>query len=206
MAPERAETYVALGMAHLSNEERTLAAGRFEKAISINPNSFEAQHNFARTHYHQGNSAEAIRHFEKSAAIEPLDFESYALAAPLYMALGEEEQAIETYKKALARIKKFIASSPDNQRAYQLGAIALLKLGETEKATQWAEQALELGKNDPATLYNIACFYSLVGEIDKSIECLSESITSRSWIENDPELDAIRKHPRYQEIIEKLSH
>ena len=206
LAPERAETYVALGMAHLANKENDLAAGRFDKAISINANLFEAQHNFARAHYHQGNLKEAIMHFERAAEIEPSDFESYAIAAPLYTALGQYENALSTYRKAFERIIKYIENFPDNQRAFQFGAIALLKLDEKEKAYEWAEQALALNKDEPATLYNIACFYAQAGDIEKSLDCLSNSITSLSWIENDPELDPVRNHPHYQEIISNLKN
>lgn len=205
LAPERAETYVALGMAHLANKENDLAAGRFEKAISINANLFEAQHNFARTHYHQGNLKEAIMHFEKAAEIEPSDFESYAIAAPLYTSLNQHENALRTYRKAFERILKYIENFPDNKRAYQFGAIALLKLDERDKAYEWAAQALALNMDEPATRYNIACFYAQAGDIEKSLDCLSNSITSINWIENDPELDPIRHHPRYKEIIAQLS-
>lgn len=205
LAPERAETYVALGMTHLAHKEHILAAGRFEKAISINSNLFEAQHNYARVHYHQGNLKEAIMHFEKAAEIEKSDFESYAIAAPLYTALGQNENALNTYRKAFDRISKYIEHYPENQRAFQFGAIALLKLDERKKAYEWAEQALDMNKDEPATLYNTACFYAQAGEIEKSLDCLSNSITSLSWIENDPELEPIREHPRYKEIIAKLS-
>ena len=206
LASDRAETYVALGMAHLANKEHDLAAGRFEKAISLNPNLFEAQHNYARVHYHQGNLKEALLHFEKAAEIEPSDFESYAIAAPLYSALGQHENATNTYRKAFERITKYTETFPDNQRAYQFGAIALLKLDQREQAFAWAEQALALNMDEPATRYNIACFYAQAGDIEKSLDCLSNSITSINWIENDPELDPVRHHPRYKEIIAQLSH
>ena len=144
-------------------------------------------------------------HFEKAAEIEKSDFESYAIAAPLYTALGQNENALSTYRKAFDRISKYIEHYPENQRAFQFGAIALLKLDERKKAYEWAEQALDMNKDEPATLYNTACFYAQAGEIEKSLDCLSNSITSLSWIENDPELDPIREHPRYKEIIAKLS-
>ncbi|MBT8141561.1 MAG: tetratricopeptide repeat protein [Gammaproteobacteria bacterium] len=204
LAPDRAETYVALGMAHLAKEEYALAAGRFEKAIAINPSLYEAYHNYARTHYHQGNLKEAIRYFEKAAEVEPGDYESYSLAAPLYTALDDQSAALETYQKAYARVAAHIKDYPENQRAYQLGAICLLKLGEHAKANQWAEQAVNLAPNDPATRYNTACFYSLAGDLDKAFKYLKDSISSRSWIENDPELDVLREDPRYTEIIDSL--
>lgn len=205
LAPERGETYVALGMAHLAQTEYGMAAARFEKAIALDPSLFQAYHNYARTHYHQGNFEEAIKYFEKAAAVDVNDFESYALCAPLYHGLGKKDDALNTYRLAVERVEKYIKDYPENQRAYQLGAIALLQLGNLEKANSWAEQALSLGPHDPATRYNLACFYAQAGNLDKAFECLDGSITSKSWIENDPELDPLRKDPRYAMAMEKLA-
>jgi adenylate cyclase len=85
-----------------------------------------------------------------------------------------------------------------------LATSALDVLGETERAKEWAVRALSLSPNDDSTRYNVACFYSLIGEIDKSLDLLENSITSRSWIENDSELDNIRDHPRYKAIIQAM--
>jgi len=205
LAPQRGETYVALGMAHLSNKEFALAAERFEKAIELDSDLFAAYHNYARTHYHQGNFKQAIFYFEKAADVDPTDFESYSLAAPLYTALGNESGAKRAYQLGITRIEKYIKEHPDNQRSYQLGAIALLKLGKLEKANDWAKQALSIAPDDPATLYNIACFYAQAGKLDQALDCLEHSITSRSWIENDPELEPLRSSPRYHKILSSLS-
>jgi adenylate cyclase len=205
LAPDRGDTYVALGMAHLAGQEYSLATSRLEKAIMLDPKSYEAHHNLARTYYHQGKFEQAIRYFEKSAKLDPADFDSYPLCAPLYMALGDEQGAQVAYSRALERIQRYLDYYPDNQRAYQLGAICLLRLGEQSKAHQWAEQALSLAPEDPATLYNLACFYAQAGDKDKAFDCLANSISSRSWIEQDPELAPLRTDPRYQEILNKLS-
>ena len=204
LAPNRGETYVALGMAHLVQQEYTMAGARFEKAISLDPTLFEAYHNYARTHYHQGNLKEAIRYFNKAAEVDPDDFESYALSAPLHTASGDHAKAIETYQLGIERIEKYVNDYPENQRAFQLGALCYLQLGEMTKAFSWAEQALALGADDPATRYNLACFYAQAGDIDKSFECLEGSITSSSWIENDPELEPLRDDSHYADIISKL--
>jgi adenylate cyclase len=50
----------------------------------------------------------------------------------------------------------------------------------------------------------VACFYATIGETEKSLDLLENSITSRSWIENDSELDSLRDHPRYKALIESM--
>ena len=39
------------------------------------------------------------------------------------------------------------------------------------------------------------------GDADKAFECLEGSITSKSWIENDADLDSLREDPRYRRLL-----
>jgi adenylate cyclase len=77
-------------------------------------------------------------------------------------------------------------------------------LGQADKALEWTEHALALNPKDQATRYNAACFFAKVGEIDKALDCLENSVMSRSWIENDPDLNALRDQPRYQALLDSL--
>ncbi|HMB59171.1 MAG TPA: tetratricopeptide repeat protein, partial [Xanthomonadales bacterium] len=79
-------------------------------------------------------------------------------------------------------------------------------LGQLDLAKQWAEQALKLSPDDPPTRYNMACFYARMGETEKALDLLEGSIRSRSWIENDPDMDSLRDSPRYKAIIQSLSN
>ena len=79
-----------------------------------------------------------------------------------------------------------------------------MALGQTARARDWAETALALSPDDTSTRYNVACFYATIGETEKSLDLLENSISSRSWIENDPHVDSLRDHPRYKAVIESL--
>ena len=63
---------------------------------------------------------------------------------------------------------------------------------------------LALKPKDPATRYNATCFYAKNGEIEKALDCLENSVTSRTWIENDPDLNALRDDQRYKALVESL--
>ncbi len=58
---------------------------------------------------------------------------------------------------------------------------------------------------DALILYNVACTYSTSGEIEKAVDCLEKAVKAgmahREWIEHDSDLDPLRDHPRFQEIL-----
>jgi len=74
---------------------------------------------------------------------------------------------------------------------------------------EWANKALELEPEDTGVLYNVACSYSLLGEIDKGIELLEGAIdggwAKKEWLINDSDLEPLRDHPQFQSLIEKLN-
>jgi adenylate cyclase len=59
---------------------------------------------------------------------------------------------------------------------------------------------------DSIIQYNAACFFSLEGKTDKALDCLQNCLVkvgniSREWLEHDSDLDGVREHPRYADII-----
>lgn len=54
-------------------------------------------------------------------------------------------------------------------------------------------------------LYNLACYYSLVGENKKSLEMLEITLPLNpdlvEWSKKDSDLDAVRNEPGYQELV-----
>ena len=62
--------------------------------------------------------------------------------------------------------------------------------------------------DDPGTLYNVACVYSISGRLDESLDYLERAvaagISSRDWIVNDGDLAPLRDHSRFQALIESL--
>ena len=78
-------------------------------------------------------------------------------------------------------------------------------LGEDEKAMEWAEHALKLNPDDPATRYNSACFFAKFEDShERALDLLASSVVSRSWIANDSSLDPLRVYPRFKEIFDSL--
>ena len=83
-----------------------------------------------------------------------------------------------------------------------------MDLGNRSKALEWAGRAVQLEPDDPNTFYNVACVYSLAGEIETAIDHLERAMgqegANRSWIESDTDFDPLRQHPRFQALMDRL--
>lgn len=71
------------------------------------------------------------------------------------------------------------------------------------------DEALSLKKpEDPIVLYNLACSYSLVGEVDKSYRSIKKAVSlgydDLSHLEEDSDLNNLRKDPRFQSYYKRL--
>jgi len=204
LAPDQAGSYLARGYAHNAGEEYADAAESFSKAIATDPTLGRAYHWLARAYYHQGRMDEALQSFEKAIEHDPDDFESPLLSTAAYYMRGDKDAAIRVAKIGVERAERILEDYPDTPRAYYLGAAGLFVLDRIDLAIEWAERALEIAPDDAATRYNSACFFVKLDDTERALDCLENSVMSRTWIENDPDLEPLHGHPRFHAIVDAL--
>jgi len=65
-----------------------------------------------------------------------------------------------------------------------------------------------LEPGNPLVFYNLACSYSLNGELDAAMAALEKSLAlgyrDFKWLARDPDLRKLRKHPGYRSIEDKI--
>jgi adenylate cyclase len=188
----------------LASQQYASAENEFFEAIKRDPKLSIAYHYLARSAYHQGQLDKALKYFNKSTDLNPDDYESPILAISIFEKFDDEDNALRIAKIGVDRVKRYLENYPNNQRAYYLGVGGLEKLGENELAKTWAERAYQLAPDDVATRYNLACFYANIGDSEKALDFLENSISSRSWIANDPDLESLHNHPRFQAVLDAL--
>jgi len=204
ISPCRADSFMARGFSHLAAHRYQQAEQDFHEALKLNEHQVNAWHYLARAAHHQGHNERSVAYFLRATELDEEDWESPLLAISNYYRLGDKKAARRMAEIGVKRVKRHLEDYPDNPRAYYLGLGGLEALGQLDLARQWAEQALELSPDDPPTRYNMACFYARMGETEKALDLLEGSIRSRSWIENDPDMDSLRDSPRYKAIIQSL--
>jgi adenylate cyclase len=205
-----------LAIAHTARGVALTAAHRFEEAniefqrgITLDPNSFECHFLYARPAFIQGNIERAVKALECAAEINPTDYKPPALAIHMYRSLGRESDCKAAARKTVELGQPAAVSNPEDPRPAVAVALALLELGEKERAKDWTRRAQAIESEDAVALYNIACVYSHLGEAEPAFDLLERVISNgrpmwRDWIENDSDLDGIRKHPRYQKLLERI--
>jgi len=207
--PGSAEAHASRGLAVSLSQRFDEAKIEFETALRLDPKNFEAHYLYARSLAGQGNLAEASKLFEKACEIDPDDYNAPILLAQTLHGLERTEESNTAYRKALQVVNKHLELNPDDARAVNLGAAALCHLGDRDEAVKWAGKATVIDPDNPSVLYNVACVYAQLGEIERGIDCLEQSITTgmgqKEWIENDPDLNPLRENPRFQSLLDQLS-
>jgi adenylate cyclase len=58
------------------------------------------------------------------------------------------------------------------------------------------------------TLYNVACTYSLLGQIEEATDTLTRAVErgfmQKAWIENDADLKPLHGHGRFQALLDSM--
>ena len=206
--PDLAEAHVARGLAVSLIKRYNEAEKAFETALQLNPRLFEGHYFYARTCLQQGKLEKAARLFEQACEVRPEDYQAPLFMGQVHNGLGQREKAEVAHRRTLEIIERHLELNPDDVRAVYLGAGAHIRLGDRDQGLEWASRALRMDPEDPTTHYNVACSYSLAGEVEKALDCLEKSVTGgmgqKEWIENDSDLDPLRSHPRFQKLMAQL--
>ena len=210
LAPELVESHVSAGIAHCMVQDYRTAETEFEKAIEIDPENYDAWYFFGRCNVHEGKIERALKNFDRASRIRPEDYQSVLLQPQLYHSLGDRKRELESAQKGLDRARAVLELNPDDNRALNMGAFALLRLGQREEAMEWMATSMEKAPMDSIVQYNAACLYALAEEVDKSLDCLENcrfkvGNLNREWLLHDSDLDNVRHHPRFTELLDTFS-
>jgi len=204
-----AEAHASRGLALSLRERYPEAVAEFDQAIACDSNLFEAHYFYARACFAQGRLEEAARLFLRAAELKPDDFQALLVLTGVYRSLGREQEMRWAAREGIERAERELILHPANPRPAYLGAVGLAALGEFSRAKEWAERALVIDPDDGLTKYNVACVCSLLGEHERAIDLLVDLLPNatperKRWVEHDSDLDPIRTHPRFPEVLELL--
>ena len=206
--PDLAEAHAARGLSFSLSKEYDKAAAEFEIAMKLDPKLYEAPYFYGRACIAQGKATEAVPLFEKACALRPEDYQAPSFLAQAFAGQGRIAEANKASQRAVKSIESWIDANPDDARAINLGAGIWSNLGQTEKALEWANRSLEIDREDPQLLYNVACVYAIEGMKEDALSCLERAIDKgyghREWMEHDSDLNSLRSDKRFKALLERV--
>jgi len=204
LAPDSAVSHLAIGMTLNADGRPDEAEPEFATAIGLDPQLHAAHYQYARAAYMQGRMEKAAELFERAIAADPEDYRSSVLLISVYRKLGRPDKMKSTAARGVSLLEKHLEKHPNDADALALGTGALHQLGNEEKADLWAERAIEADPDNESIAYNIACYYSLAGKLDRAMDLIERCIHSNSWIKEDSDLDSLRDMPRFKAFVRTL--
>ena len=201
--PACADAYNALGVALIRKGKVDDAIGQFRKALRIDPSYNEAERNLdiaikSRDRIIKINNA--ISRLRQVIKGNPENPELYNRLGNLYKALGDLDEAIEQYQKALSIKSDYIQALNNLSLVYA-------DRNEYHKSLGCLKKILQLMPNSAKICYNIACIYARQNKIDDAVHWLKKAINKgfNNWdlIEKDPDLKNIKGTKFYNELVAK---
>ncbi|MGK9168690.1 tetratricopeptide repeat protein [Inquilinus limosus] len=157
--PSLPEAHTAQGFALFCNEKYDEADLSYRQALSIDPNSYEANFFFASTMVRFLNDRERmVSLFKLASRLRPDDYVSPMMIAS-FVGKGDPERA-EWARVCLERAERATNLHPGDASPLHRGALALAYLGEREKAHSWLARSLAIVPDEFIAQVNAASIHA----------------------------------------------
>lgn len=105
--------------------------------------------------------------------------------------------------------ENILKDRPDFVEALKALAELYTKSGKYDKGLELDKRLIGLVPEDDIVYYNLACSYSLLQDIDNSLDAIKKAVklgySDFSYMHNDPDLENLRKDRRFTEVFSKKS-
>lgn len=204
LEPELPDAHVSRGFALFLQGEYDRAEAHLRRAIELDPRHYDPRYIAGRLYFSQGRTREAMEQFRAACAIVPEAYDAWYLLGMCYRRLGEDARGRSADFECIEAVKRRVRAHPDDTRAWTMGAAVLADLGEQDNALTWLGHAVAVDPDEPLILYNAACVNVRLGRLESALDVLEQALevgAFPAWIANDPDLDAVRSHPRFQKLL-----
>jgi tetratricopeptide (TPR) repeat protein len=105
-------------------------------------------------------------------------------------------------------LEGLVRRAPDYVDALQLLGDHYTQRGRFAEGLKVDERLAQLEPRNSLVFYNLACSYSLTGQLDRAALALEKALRlgyrDFSWLAKDPDLRKLRQHPVYRQIEAKI--
>jgi len=105
-------------------------------------------------------------------------------------------------------LEGIVGRDPQYVEALQVLGDHYTQRGRFERSLTVDQRLALLEPRNPLVFYNLACSYSLTGELDLALTALEQALSlgyrDFKWLAKDPDLRSLRQHPLYRTIADKI--
>jgi len=166
-----------------------------EEALRLDPANASSLFALSKALEAIGEVDEAIVRSRQALALTPLAWRQHQRLGIVYSRAGRVDEAVQSLERA--------CELGSTQEACANLGVTLLKGGKRADALTALEHAGSLS-GTPFGAYNMACAWSLAGETGRALGALHRAVElgfADVLITTDPDLDALRDDPEFQEVL-----
>ena len=170
------------GLSLLEENQFPAALECFEKALMIEPKSFEAHHNKGMALEKMGRLQEALGHYQQAIEYCPESSRTFNNLGNAYRELDRLNEAIQSFEKA-------IELDPNYAEAFSNLGWTLFRLQEYQQSKEYFKKAIKINPSLSPAVFNLSLCQLTLGEFDEG------------WINYEERM----KQPLYQKKIDPLN-
>lgn len=181
-------------------------SGDIDGAIAEWTNYIERNPDFSVGYYRRGfyedndnRTDAALEDYNMAIMLQPDYAYAYLGKGDMLMRKSQAEEAMEAYRKVVE-----LDTIPNNSSC---AMYALLALGEKDKAVDFMNRVIENDSTYCGNYYDAACFYSRIGDLDKSLSNLRTSFEKGfrrfHHVKYDDDLELLRQTDGFKALIEE---
>jgi tetratricopeptide (TPR) repeat protein len=169
MMPDRAYSYMYLGILYNVMDMPDQAEKAHNKALEINSDAWQVHLNMAAMFKRYKQFDRALAHYNKAIEINPGLVEAYVNAGMILIQQGHLRQAVERFLVAMQVDPKFA-------NTYNGLGLCFFQQGRPQDAVNWFSKALQIEPKMTGVHTNIAIAYSNLGKLDDAAKHFIKSI------------------------------
>jgi adenylate cyclase len=183
------------------------ADAEIEKALRLDPESWDVNKEAARVRFRQRRLEEAAQLLEKAVSLMESDVHAWARLVTCYNALGQTAAKKVAAEGTIAQAEKVLAQDASNGAAMSFGALAYAALGRAETAREWMERGLLIDPDNALMRYHLAgTLATYLHEEEQAFNLLERNVPTVSsfhisMAETEPDFDALRENPRFEALL-----
>lgn len=219
------EAHTSMGVTlEIFNWDWKGAEREFKRAISLNPNHFDAHYEYGFLLARLKRLEEAEIELNKSVQIDPLSAMGHSILGMVFRLKGEQDKMEEqnkiaeelgpppsvTGENAVETTRKLIARDGRLPQLLRSLALAYHEAGQETEASQVINEMEQLYEESDIGnfAWNTARFYLILGEKDNALHWLEKAYERRDpflvVLNTNSSIEPIRQDPRFKAILKKM--